>query len=161
MRPSHNLPIPPEYLLLSHYMQRSHNISPPPPPLNIYMRHSQNSPSDSKYTPTLNYPLPPRIGYPPFLKTTCDTSIIHPSLSEYTPFYIKCGSQNLPHLSSIYPPFSTTICDAPRLYPALPEYTPPPPPLEMRPSQNLPILSESTPFFTTICDTPIIDPSLP
>ena len=125
MRPSHNLPIPPEYLLLSHYMQRSHNISPPPPPLNIYMRHSQNSPSDPKYTPTLNYPFPPRIGYPPFLKTTCDTSIIHPSLSEYTPFYIKCGSQNLPHLSSIYPPFSTTICDAPRLYPALPEYTPP------------------------------------
>ena len=66
-----------------------------------------------------------------------------PPLPEYPPFYIKCGSQNRPHLSRIYPPFL-------QLYAMLPESTPPsqnilpPPLLEMRPFQNLPILPESS-----------------
>ena len=110
-------------------MQRSHNL-PLPPRIPIYMRHSQNPPSDPNYTPTLNicdppriYPsIPPIIGYSPFLTTICDTSIIHPSFTEYTPFYIKWGSQNLPHLFRIYPPFR-------QLYAMLPESIPP--------SQNL------------------------
>ena len=150
-------------------MQRSHNL---PLPLRIYppFKHLHATlpeftlrpkiyPHFKNLRPPQNLPLPPRIGYPPFLTTTCNTSKIHPSLSEYTPFYIKCGSQNLPHLSRIYPFFysymrcSQNLPRPPGIYP--------PPLLEMRPSQNLPILPESTPFFTTICDTPIIDPSLP
>ena len=42
------------------YPSRTENT---PPPLNIYMQHSQNPPSDQKYTPTLNICDPPRI-YP-------------------------------------------------------------------------------------------------
>ena len=105
MRPSHNQPIPPEYLLLSHYMQRSHNL---PLPSRIYPLFKHLHATLTEFTlrtkiyahfkhlrPSQNLPLPPRIGYPLFLTTICDTSIIRPSLLEYTPFYIKCGSQNL------------------------------------------------------------------
>ena len=133
MRPSHNLPIPPDHLLLSHYMQRSHNLPLPPriyPPskhlhaiLTEFTLRPKNYFHFKHLRPSQNLPLPPRIGYPPFLPTTCDTSIIHPSLPKYTPFYIKCGSQNLPHLSRIYPHFL-------QLYAILPESTPP--------SQNIP-----------------------
>ena len=161
MRPSHNLPIPPEYLLLSHYMQRSHNLPLPPrmyPPIkhlhatlteftfrpNIY-------PHFNHLRPSQNLPLPPRIGYPPFLSTICDTSIINPSLPEYTLFYIKCGSQNRPHLSRIYPPFL-------QLYAMLPESTPPsqniPPPPPLRnatlPEFTHPSRISSSPLYATL-----------
>ena len=142
--PSQNIPPPLRYVtlpysthpsriypLLSHYMRHSHNLPHPPriyppPPLNIYMRHSRNPPSDIKYIPILNIyirpsqnlPLPPRIGYPPFLTTICDTPTIHPSLPEYTPYYIKCGTQNITPLYRIYPHF-LQLCHAPRIYPAL------------------------------------------
>ena len=94
------------------------------------MRHSQNSPSDPKYTPTLNicdppriYPFPPRIGYPLFFENYMRHFHNPPLPSRIYPFYIKCGSQNLPHFSRIYPPFL-------QLYAMLPDSTPP--------SQNIP-----------------------
>ena len=115
----------------------------------------RNPPFDPKYTPILNIymrpcqnlPLPPRIAYPPFYNYMRH-SHNSPSLPEYTPFYIKWGSQNLPHLSRIYPHFL-------QLYATLPESMSPsqnlpPPPLHMRPFQNLPIPPEYTPFFTTM-----------
>ena len=151
MQRSHNLPLPlriyppfkhlhatlTEFTLRPKIYPHFKHLRPPPPP-------ESNPPSQNRIPPIFdnymrhfqNSPLPSRI-YPLLYQVR---------LPESTPSF-----QNIP-------PFSTTICDAPRIYPALPEYTPP---LEMRPSQNLPILPESTPFFTTICDTPIIDPSLP
>ena len=123
----------------------------------------RNPPFDPKYTPILNIymrpcqnlPLPPRIAYPPFYNYMRH-SHNSPSLPEYTPFYIKWGSQNLPHLSRIYPHFL-------QLYATLPE--------SMSPSQNLPPppryicdLSriyqslQNIPPSSPLCDTPIIYP---
>ena len=140
MRPSHNLSIPPEFTSFWCTICNAHIIYPslpennPPPPAfkHLYATLTESTlrpkiyPNFKHLRPSQNLPLPPRFGYPPFLTTIFDTSIIHPSLPEYTPFYSKCGSQNLTHLSRIYPLFYNYICDAPRIYPALPEYTPPP-----------------------------------
>ena len=80
-------------------MQRSHNL-PLPPRIYPPFKHLHATLPESTLRPKIyphfkhlrssqNQPLPPRIGYPPFLTTTCDTSIIHPSRPEYTLFYIK------------------------------------------------------------------------
>ena len=95
----------------------------PPPTLNIYMRHSQNPPSDPKYTPTLNICDPPRIypslqnRIPPFLTTiymrhmhivnTYMRHKIHPSLLEYRayPLLYQVGlPESTPPFQNI-PPF--------------------------------------------------------
>ena len=118
------------------------------PPLWTFMRPSQNPPLlnipppfKHLYATLTESTHPSRNEYPPFLTNIglYETPIIYPSFPEYTQFYIKWCSQNLPLPSRIYPPFPTTIGDAPRIYPALQESTPSsrniglPLPLAMRP----------------------------
>ena len=97
------------------------------------MRHSQNSPSDPKYTPTLNICDPPPESTPPSqnrIPPIFDNYMRHfqnpPLLSRIYPLLYQVRlPESTPSFQNI-PPFSTTICDAPGIYPALPEYTLPP-----------------------------------
>ena len=158
MRPSHNLPIPPEYLLLSHYMQRSHNISPPPPPFKhlhatlteftlrskIYPHFKLPLPSQNMIPPIFenymryfhNPPLPVRI-YPFLYQVRLPEST--PSFQHIPPLfynYMRC-SQTLPRPPRIYPPLSLRNATLPesthpfRIYPLLHHY--------MRHSHNRPL----------------------
>ena len=139
MRPSQNIPLPPEYTPFSTTVCDLPRIYPSLPeyrPTPLFNKcicatlpestpPSKNIPprlSNNYMRPSHNLPLLPRI-YPLFNKCMCDPHRIYPP------------SQNIP-------PFSTTTCGCPRIYPSLPEYTP---------------------FSTTIilCDPPRIYPSLP
>ena len=89
-----------------------------------------------------------------------------PRFPEYTPVLYKVTLPESTSSLKNIPPFSTTICDAPKAYLTLPESTPPsqniyPLTIDMRPSQNLPIIPEYTPFSITMCDPPRIYPLLP
>ena len=121
-------PFLPEYTpLFYNYMWRYQNLPHNPriyPALPEFTPPSHNIPPLLRYA-TLPKSTPPSQNklHPFFDNYIIDTLIIHPSLPEYTPFCIKGGSQNIPHLSRIYPPFL-------QLYAMLSESIPP--------SQNLP-----------------------
>ena len=147
-----NLPLPPRI-----YPLFNKCICDPP---RIYL-------SVSEYTPLFN-------------KCICATLPESTPLSQnIRPFstnvYVR-PSQNIPLSLNIYTPFQQMyMCDPPGIYPlpfhqlyaTLSESTPPYqniPPFStnvyVRPSQNLPLLSEYTPFSTTMCNPSRIYPSL-
>ena len=100
VRPSHNLPFLSEYTpLFKNYMRPFQNLPLPP---RIY-------PSLQQPYATLSESTPPSQNIPLSSTTIilCETPIISPPPSEYTP-----------------PPLARTICDIPRIYHSVIEYAP-------------------------------------
>ena len=128
MRPSHNLPIPPEYTPFLDTM-RTPIIYPSLPeytrPLNIYMLHSRNPPYPhfKHIYAILPESTPPFQNISSFISNRAPR--IYPIFTEYTPppiFYnYMRRSQNQSHPPRIYP----TLPIYPPKYATLPESTPP------------------------------------